>query len=387
MVTGKELVSTSNIKTLWRKLFSDAKLAQKLRKNMGLGDTLGPLEPEYGGLGNPVNRAILNPALGWKFPLKKVIETAPMDIEGQGIGGTIGQKYYGCFKTSTALTPTLRTITDNGVVTDTALTELNYSQQYQQHQWGDDYSVDETTHLCGQHGTRLVLYSFNKAGLKSVIFNEKLATNNLVPFAVDNQGNVFAVTRITSTVIEGTYFKKGSPSKKFSISHNGVFSDNSIHLTMVNNIVFLTSNNIYNLNVASINLETQQFKVLAHFSNGSDPSILRIRNQAYFFIRTSQWTGYFLNENDIGPSFFLPIATNSSGMEFNPSGKLPSGKNMGVSPCGTMVFDNNSMSLCPMIPGFQDGDSRNLYFGKNHEIMNFTTRPPLRINIFDVVKL
>ena len=46
---GKEKVSLSNAKELWQYIIGGG--AQVIRKAMGLGDTLGPLQPECGGTG------------------------------------------------------------------------------------------------------------------------------------------------------------------------------------------------------------------------------------------------------------------------------------------------------------------------------------------------
>lgn len=393
-VTGKEIVSASNIKALWDELFSDTKIAQKLRKNMGLGDTLGPLEPKYGGLGMTVNPSILNPSLGWKFSVKKSIKTN-QEIQGSPIGGgTIGDKYYTGFKNQYMNTPILVTVAESGVTSSESLTELKHGGTNQTASFIDDYPADGGTFVMATHAATCALYSYTESGVKSVLFTKTLNSNG-AKTAVDKNGNVFIVDKISGRSIECIYVEKGLPEKKFTLQSDGYATPADILASLVDDTVWIAAHNQNSQSIAkvsAIKTKSQTIKTIYDF-NGQQADMLRTPDGAYIFVKDmrdtySPRTGYRLNDQDIGPSFFVPFTKlNESILKFSPKDYAPSGKNIGIYPCGNIAVDDASMSFFP-IP-YSGG---NTYFGIGSEIFEIIEEyrdgtNKLTINTYGVEKL
>lgn len=381
--TGKENAKASNVKAAFAKLLSDTKLAQKLRKNMGLGDTLGPLEPQYGGIGATVSPSILNPALGWKFAPKKTIKTEYNLDNRPPIGGTVGQKYYTAFKKQSGYEPVLVTVSPSGVTSEEKLVELKINQNNQWVEFSDDYSSDGGTYLIGKHHTNCVLYKFLQSGVKSVVFKKTFSNNSFKP-VIDDGGNAFIVTYASNDSIQATYIKNGSPEKIININNTDLElgSTNAVVLSMLDGIAFV-SKNTYPTNISSINLENQQLKTIAKIASGA-VTMLRTADNVCAFIQESTGCqiGCILNENDSGPSFFSQTTSESSTFaKFVKSGLKPTGKNIGISPCGLVAMDYASMTLCPTLGEYY-------YFGIGNEIIDVANvSAKLTINTSDVVKI
>ena len=393
-ITGKETATSGNIKATMKKLFSDTSLARKLRKNMGLGDTLGPLEPQYGGLGTTVNPSILNPSLGWKFSAKKSIKTN-QEMQGYPIGGgTIGDKYYTGFKNKYMNTPILVTVTGSGVTSSESLTELKHGGTNQSASFIDDYPADGGTFVMATHAATCALYSYTEAGVKSVLFTKALDSTG-AKTAVDKNGNVFIVNKISGRSIECTYVEKGSPEKMFTLQSDGYATPEDILASLVGDTVWIAAHNENSQSTAkasAIKIKSQTIKTIYDFKN-QQADMLRTPDGAYIFVRDardtySPRTGYRLNDQDVGPSFFVPFTKlNESILEFSPKDYAPSGKNIGICPCGNIAVDDASMSFSP-IP-YSGG---NTYFGIGNEIFEIIEEyrdetNKLTINTYGVEKL
>ena len=393
-ITGKETATSGNIKATIKKLFSDTSLARKLRKNMGLGDTLGPLEPQFGGMGATVNPSILNPSLGWKFSAKKSIKT---NQEMQGVpkgGGTIGDKYYACFKNQYMNKPVLVTVAESGVTSIENLTDLKYSATNQDASFIDDYSSDGGTFILAQHATACALYSYTKTGVKSVLFTKTL-NSTASRTTVDKNGNVFIVNEISGGSIACIYVDKGLPEKKFTLQSNDYSTLAVLLVSLVGDTVWIAAHNQNSQSLAkasAIKIKSQTIKTIYDFRN-HQVDMLRTPDCAYAFAKDmrdaySPLAGYRLNDQDIGPSFFVPFTKlNEVFLKFSPKGSSPSGKNIGICPCGNIAVDDASMSFFP-IPYI----GKDTYFGIGNEIFEIIEEyrdgtNKLTINTYGVEKL
>ena len=393
-ITGKETATSGNIKATMKKLFSDTSLARKLRKNMGLGDTLGPLEPQFGGLGATVNPSILNPSLGWKFSVKKSIKTNK-EMQGSPIGGgTIGDKYYTGFKNQYMNTPILVTVAESGVTSSESLTELKHGGTNQSASFIDDYPADGGTFVMATHAANCALYSYTEAGVKSVLFTKTLNSTG-AKTAVDKNGNVFIVNKISGASIECIYVEKGLPEKKFTLQSNDYSTPAVLLVSLVGDTVWIAAHNQNSQSLAkasAIKIKSQTIKTIYDFRN-HQVDMLRTHDCAYAFAKDmrdeySPLAGYRLNDQDIGPSFFVPFTKlNEVFLKFSPKGSSPSGKNIGICPCGNIAVDDASMSFFP-IP-YSGG---NTYFGIGNEIFEIIEEyrdgtNKLTINTYGVEKL
>lgn len=393
-ITGKETATSGNIKATMKKLFSDTSLARKLRKNMGLGDTLGPLEPQFGGLGSTVNPSILNPSLGWKFSEKKSIKTN-QEMQGSPIGGgTIGDKYYTGFKNQYMSAPILVTVAESGVTSSESLAELRYSTTNQSASFIDDYPADGGTFILAKHATTCALYSYTEAGVKSVLFTKTLNSTG-AKTAVDKNGNVFIVNKISGRSIECIYAEKGLPEKRFTLQSDGYATPADILASLVGDTVWIAEHNQNSQSTtkaSAIKIKSQTIKTIYDFKN-QQAGMLRTPDGAYIFVRDardtySPHTGYRLNDQDVGPSFFVPFTKlNEAILKFSPKDYAPSGKSIGIYPCGNIAVDDASMSFSP-IP-YSGG---NTYFGIGNEIFEIIEEyrdgtNKLTINTYGVEKL
>ena len=396
-ITGKETATSGNIKATMKKLFSDTSLARKLRKNMGLGDTLGPLEPQYGGLGATVNPSVLNPSLGWKFPRKKTIKTN-YRMSGTAIGGgTVGDKYYACFKGPNRNTPVIVTITDGGVTSEERLTELAFQATNQTANFIDDYSQDGKTFILGSHYTKCVLYSYNSSGVKSVVFNKTFSDNSFQP-AIDKDGSVFVITGIPGNTINASYFKAGSPEKTISLSTDASITGGT-DLSLIGNNAWIASKNTRSTSestdIVSIDLVEQKAKTIAGFGQ-RETQLVKMPGKVYAFGHDSRssfdpMVGVKLNISDVGPSTFAPSFYLGNYVTiFRASGTMPGGKDVGITPCGEVAIDNASMQFCLM--PYNDNEGKGPFYGIGNEVFNVsegyrTEYLYMNLNIMSIEKL
>ena len=382
--------SVGNVAALMR----DGGFLKTLRSRMGLGDTLGPLEPQFGGLGATVNPSILNPSLGWKFSVKKSIKTN-QEMHGSPIGGgTIGDKYYTGFKDRYMNEPILVTVAESGVTSSESLTELRYSETNQTASFIDDYPADGGTFVMATHAATCALYSYTEAGVKSVLFTKTL-NSTASKTTVDKNGNVFIVNGISGGSIECIYAEKGLPEKKFTLKSNDYSTPSDILASLVGDTVWIAARNQNSQSTtkaSAIKIKSQTIKTIYDFKN-QQADMLRTHDGAYIFVKDtrdtySPRTGYRLNDQDVGPSFFVPFTKlNEAILKFFPKDHAPSGKSIGICPCGNIAVDDASMSFFP-IP-YSGG---NTYFGIGNEVFEIIEesrdgKNKLTINTYGVEKL
>lgn len=216
-ITGKEVANASNVKAAFKKLFSDTSLARKLRKNMGLGDTLGPLDPEHGGLGASISNSILNPQTKYSYRNKKSVAMS-LDASDFNNVGVVGRKYAAVLKKSDNYYAVLYLIDPD--------TGLHEKQELREGLTGNsntaevkfNYSDDGSTYMNIGMPTPgyFYAYSFTADGVKSLDFVEELSSGQVID--TDKDGNICA-------------FKGGGGNLEFRRKpKNGVLSKGSIPL-------------------------------------------------------------------------------------------------------------------------------------------------------------
>lgn len=337
---NKRLSAASNVKAL---VTQPAGL-KFIRKNMGLGDTLGPLEPGFGGLGAKPPMNIINPSASYYFKFRKVVAASASEDKKANCGCVNG-KYAIVVHDSSSMVIRLDMFTDSGVKSTETLPETKASSSSKPKRSQFAYAENGTTYFAAPNNNKNVLYSWNKSGVKSVVYNDTMDNGNY-GMNVDKDGNCISTRGIDSNNVMVVYRPLGGVKKT-----NKYNAGSSIYTSFAGNYLYVSSGNYVTGNglaetfgVRCIDMKTEQLAA-ADVCKGTRGGLNVTKDGVFAYSDTSDFITMFrgLNAAETIPT---PLYGGSMGLYAN---QYDSGQIANVDCCselsllGDVAMINGSM--------------------------------------------